>query len=276
MPFINSTRGTFGPQGKFSKRSGVLGRTSATAANNALEILTEDASTVSGTYWIKGINGTPMQMYCDMTGSSSGSSLGGWMRFDQALVSSYRTTAIGEFLRRCSYSGSGRYDKQGVDLYQGGVRFDLGPTINFTGVRHKSLQIYSTNGPDGYGVDDQAGFDRYGVMPGTAAASPPRPTNANLLADFINGDVNLNSNGTSFTWSVINSAGNSIYRYWRGWYGQANAGWTSEVNGAFATVDSTYFYQTDSALSNGRYIQWTESDGATETDAIVNYEIWIR
>jgi hypothetical protein len=276
MPFLASTRGSFGAQGRFGKTAGILGRTSANAANNALAILAEDSSSPSGVYWIKGLNATPMQMYCDMNGSQAGSSVGGWMRFDQSLVSTYRTTAIGEFLRRCTYSGSGRYDKQGVDLYQGGVRWDLGNTINFTGVRHKSLQIYSTNGPDGYGVDDRLGLNVYGTPPGTAISSPPYPTNNNLLADFINGDVNLTTNGTSFTWSAINSSANSIYRYWKGWYGQAGAGWTTEVNGGNATVDSTYFYQSDSAITNGRYLQWTESDGATEYDAIINYEIWLR
>ena len=51
------------------------GKTTATAGNSALQIITDYPSSVDGVYWIKNLNissGTPFQIYADMTG-------GGWM-----------------------------------------------------------------------------------------------------------------------------------------------------------------------------------------------------
>ena len=254
------------------------GATSARAANNAAAILSVKPSTTSGTYWVKGYNNTPMQVYCDMTGSSAGASSGGWMRFDQALVSTYRGTAINEELRRCVYVSPGQYQKNDVDAYLGGVRWDLGTSLAFTGVRQTGATMFSNNGPDGYQCNDRAGTQSNG----TAATNPPRPSDAQQLA-FINSDYNAGSNGTSYSWSALNSGLTQIHRYYLGYLGNGQTGgagqanpWGNEVNGAVATLNTAMFHQSDSIGFSGRYLQWNESDGATEWDRIETYTIWLK
>jgi hypothetical protein len=253
------------------------GATSARAANNAAAILSVKPSATSGTYWIKGYNNTPMEIFCDMTGSSAGSSTGGWMRFDQNLVSTYRGTAINEELRRCTYVSPGKYQKNDVDAFLGGVRWDLGTSIAFTGVRQANATIFSSNGPDGYGFND-----RFATAFGAAQANPPRPSDAQQLA-FINSDYNAGSNGTTHAWSALNNGLTQIHRYYLGYLGNGSTGtpgqsnpWGYEVNGGQATLNTAMFFQTDNMGFAGRYLQWNESDGATEWDRIETYTIWLK
>jgi len=254
------------------------GATSARAANNAAAILSAKPSATSGNYWVKGYNNTPMQVYCDMTGSSAGASSGGWMRFDQSLVSTYRGTAINEELRRCAYVSPGQYQKNDVDGFLGGVRWDLGTSIAFTGVRQTGATMFSNNGPDGYQCNDRAGTQNGG----TSATNPPRPSDAQQLA-FINSDYNAGSNGTSHSWSALNNGLTQIHRYYLGYLGNGQSGgagqanpWGSEVNGGMATLNTTMFHQSDSIGFSGRYLQWNESDGGTEWDRIETYTIWLK
>lgn len=274
MPFISSVRGSFGPQGRFGKRISTLGLSSSNPANNARQILTEDPSATSGNYWIKGVSGTPMQMYCDMTGSESGASVGGWMKVDQNFISTYRTGAVGENLRRCSYNGSGRYNKDDVDGYLGGFRWDFGTTIQFIGVRQTYAKLFSNNGPDGYAFND-----RTGVAFGSAQGNPPRPSDAQQLS-FISSDYFAGTNGTSHSWSAINDGLSSIHRYWIANGGANTTGgtdpWHVEGNGVYVYARPGNFHQSDNIGFNGRYIQWNESDGGSERCFMEEYTVWLR
>ena len=254
------------------------GATSARAANNAAAILSVKPSATSGTYWIKGYNNTPMQVYCDMTGSSAGSSTGGWMRFDETLVSTYRGTAINEELRRCTYVSPGKYQKNDVDGFLGGVRWDLGTSIAFTGVRQTSATLFSNNGADGYGFCDRLGT----AFGGVAQGNPPRPSDAQQIA-FINSDYNAGSNGTTHAWAAINNGLTQIHRYFLGYLGNGSQGsagqfnpWGSEAVSAVVTSNTVMFHQSDAIGFSGRYLQWNESDGTSEWDRLETYTIWLK
>jgi hypothetical protein len=68
MPFLASTRGSFGPQGRFGKGKSLLGLSSATPALSAAQILAEDPAATDGTYWLQPAGcPAPFQVHCYMT-----------------------------------------------------------------------------------------------------------------------------------------------------------------------------------------------------------------
>ena len=73
MPFIASTRGSYGAQGLFGKKISSLGVSSSNPATSAKSILLDNPTASDGIYWIN-ISGVAKQVYCDMTTDG-----GGWM-----------------------------------------------------------------------------------------------------------------------------------------------------------------------------------------------------
>jgi hypothetical protein len=259
--------------GGFGWKQGVqtastLGTTSTNPAANARAILKANPSAASGNYWIRGYNGVVMQVYCDMTGGTAGSSTGGWMRFDQALVASYRGTAISDSTNGYTYVSAGRYDRTGTDTnYDGrlvGIRWDLGPSINFIGVRVTRFYFYSVNGPDGYGGGDAP----------TSGWTNAYPTDT-MVTNFYNTNNALGSNLTTFGLSVGN--GSTGFANLARLYTGGGSNWTGEVNLAYVALTSANFIQYDhTGIGQGRYIYWYESDGNTEYDHPTEYTIWLR
>lgn len=259
--------GGFGwTQGK--QVASTFGTTSTNPAPNARSILKANPSAASGNYWIRGYNGVAMQVYCDMTGGTAGSSTGGWMRFDQALVSTYRGTAISDALNGYSYVSSGRYDRTGTDAsFDGrltGIRWDLGTSINFIGIRVTRFYFYSVNGPDGAGNYD-------GPTPGWGSS---QPTDTHVT-NFYNTNNAMGSNFTSFGLAIGN--GSTGFANLARVYSGGGGIWTGEVNGGFVALTTTSFIQYDhSGINSGRYVYWYESDGNTEYDSPYEYTIWLR
>ena len=56
------------------------GKSASHPAKSCLDIFQHDPLTPSGMYWIKGFNGVPTQVYCEMEGSNNCDGAGGWMR----------------------------------------------------------------------------------------------------------------------------------------------------------------------------------------------------
>jgi hypothetical protein len=238
------------------------------AASNALAIKELTGASTNGFYWIRGYNSQPIEIYCDMTGAEVGSTVGGWMRFDHTLVHRYRQIAIDDRVVGYDYNTNlpGAYNA--VNPQNGllrGIRWDLGSTINFTGVRIKRVKFSNIGGQDGWVTYD-------GPQPNWGAGNPTDQ----MVADLIDSvQPNLGDNFHSYGWSVGNGMpgpGNLVRLYKQAPVSE----WVAQFVGLI-TLSSAAFYQYDSTdLTTGRYIYYYESDGAQEYNNLIDYTIWLR
>lgn len=237
------------------------------AAKNARSIKQLTNEQRSGFYWIKGFNDIPMQVYCDMNGSEAGSTEGGWMRFDNALVHRYRTTGIGESLRGFRYNTglNGAYNTNNPANGQlRGIRWDLGPFVTVTGIRIKRVKFNCVGGQDGYNSYD-------GPQPNWGANGPTDQ----MVTDFIEANYDLGNNYSTYGWSIGNGyagPGNLVRVYKQA----PTSEWPPQFAG-LVTLSQLSFYQYDSTdLVTGRYLYYYESDSATEYNNLIDYTIWLR
>jgi len=237
------------------------------AAKNARSIKELTNEQRSGFYWIRGYNDQPMHVYCDMTGSEAGSTVGGWMRFDNAFVHRYRTIAINESIRGFAYNTSldGAYNTQNpADGQLRGIVWDLGSSVSLTGIRIKRVKFNCVGGQDGYYAYDAP-------QPNWGSNNP----SDSMVVDFVNNDYSLGNNFSSYGWAVGNGfagAGNLVRVY-----KQAPASeWPAQFAG-LVTLSQLAFYQYDSTnLETGRYLYYYESDSPTEYNNLIDYTIWLR
>lgn len=261
--------------------SATLGASADYPANNARAILAVAPSSPSGFYWIKGANNKPIRMYCDMTGSNQtdhGSSLTGWMRFDESVLTTYLGAGIEQTTYGYTYQGAGGLASsnglylaaQNLDGILRAIRWDLGPNIQFTGFRWRRLRFYSINGPDGYYTYDAP-------TPNWGSSQP----SISQIISATNGNSNgLGSNFTSFGVGSLSSTfatGTVNVDYARTYTGTNQPQWTGEVNGGYVDLQPNSFtVQIDNTLNAQRYVTFYESDGGTEVDNIHNWTLWIR
>jgi len=243
------------------------GSSAKRAAPNALHIKNITGTDVNGNYWIRGYNDIPMMVYCDMNGSESGSAVGGWMRFDHSLVSAYRNTAITDKLKNYVYANNGAYNiSVPANSVIRGIRWDLGPTVKFSGVRVHQFKLNNVNGQDGWA----------GVDAPTPTWIGARPTDNEVVSFFENSYVMGNgSNQACFGVSAGN--GNpgplNLARLYRG--RASSTEWPDQFNG-IVTLTAGSFLQHDTRISNGRFIYFYESDDISEYNNIQQYRIWLR
>lgn len=237
------------------------------AASNARAIKTFNPAAATGYYWIRGLSGLPLQIYCDMTGSESGSSVGAWMRFDNNLVHRYRNGAINEDLVGYVYDLSAMGAYNAINPRNGimrGIIWDLGASVQFTGVRIRRVKFNCVGGQDGY-------FTYDAPQPDWGAGNPTDQ----MVTNFTNQEYNLGNNFHSYGWSVGNGQPGSrnLVRL----YKKADVSeWPPQFSG-LVTLSDQAFYQYDSTdLSTGRYIYYYESDGAAEYNNLIDYTIWLR
>lgn len=235
------------------------------AANNARSIQKLTGTKQSDYYWIRGYNNSPMQVYCDMTGSESGSTLGGWMRFDNNLVMRYSGSSISQEYKGYFFTATGGYtiNNPGNGIMRG-VVWDLGTNLKFSGVRITQIKFNCVNGQDGYQTYDGPSPDWGGGL----------PTNEQVI-NFIQEEISLGGNFSSYGWSVGNgyATTNDLIRL----YKKANVSeWPPQFSG-LVTLSSSAFFQYDStSLVNGRYLYYYESDSTTEYNNLLEYKIWLR
>lgn len=237
------------------------------AASNARAIKAINQTAPTGFYWIRGLDGMPMQIYCDMTGTEANSTVGGWMRFDNNFVHRYRGGALDEVGVGYIYDASimGAYNV--VNVRNGilrGIRWDLGGSIQFTGVRINRVKFNCVGGQDGYFTYDAPQPDWGGGNPSDQ-----------MVVNITEQEYNLGNNFHSYGWSVGNGQagpGNLVRLYKK-----ANISeWPPQFSG-LVTLSATAFYQYDSTdLTAGRYIYYYESDGAAEYNNLIDYTIWLR
>lgn len=237
------------------------------AAPNAVHIKNLTGTNVNGNYWIRGYNDVPMLVYCDMNGSEALSSLGGWIRFDHTLVSSYRNLAIVDKLKNYVYALNGAYNvNTPAESIIRGIRWDLGPNIKFSGIRVQQFKFDCIDGQDGYsGVD--------APVPNWVGN---RPTDNEVNSFFENNYVMGNgSNAACFGISAGNGNPGTL-NLARLYQGRANAlEWPNQFVGV-VTLTAGSFFQYDNRIENGRFIYFYESDGITEYNNIQQYRIWLR
>lgn len=230
----------------------ILDGSSADKAAVSSAQLAEDNQTyslglTSGTYWVDW-RGTPLQAYIDLDGSEAGSSLGGWIRFDRAFVTSNRSN-IGEYLRGISYA-SGEYRWSATDGQMRVVRWLL-PT-GTRGVRHRYFEGRNDGGADGGTYFNATNF--WNASNGTA--------------------VNLGSNFSHNAWSVLGAtAATGVTRYSTGstWNSA-----TAQAGGNPRIVNTNGFTQYDDVGYDIDRLMWSHSDGTTEGFDLVQWTVWIR
>jgi len=235
------------------------------AAKNARSIKRLTNEQRSGFYWIKGANELPIQVYCDMTGTEAGSTQGGWMRFDNALVHRYRNTGIAESTRGFAYNTSldGAYNTRNPGNGQlRGIVWDLGPYVSLTGIRIKRVKFNCVGGQDGYYAYD-------GPQPQLG-----NPTDS-MVVDFISGNYDLGSNFSSYGWAVGNGfpGSTNLIRV----YKQApTSEWPPQFTGLVTLTDLSFYQYDLTDLDTGRFLYYYESDSATEYNNLIDYTIWLR
>lgn len=236
------------------------------AAPSAQYIKTLTGTTTNTTYWIRGCDNIPMLVYCDMTGVEAGSTIGGWMRFDQALVSANRGRAVREHLKNYNYASNGQYTANVAESTVRGIRWDLGAGVKFSGVRTQLVKLVSVGGQDGW-----AGIDAP-----TPSWVGSRPTDTEVI-NFIDNTVTMGAGSNAACFGV--SAGNGLpgaANLARLYKGRAdNTEWPDQHVGNI-TLTSGSFLQYDQRITNGRFIYYYESDSISEYNNLEQYRIWVR
>jgi hypothetical protein len=264
----------------------LIGTTPANPARNAKEILQANPNAPTGFYWISWpgtVENTPLLIHCDMTGALSGSSIGGWMKFDIGTVSRHsRILAHNDSVnRRTPYYQS--TDKEPtIRLHR--LRWDdasSNGTTYFTvnndssgimkaikirvpqgsrGLRIAGFDFYSVGGPDQYSFND-------------SGDNPTQSPNKQEIVSAGNGnDVNLGDNYSSFGIYFGDSAGNGK-RFYKG---NGASPWNTEKYNEFLNLPSSRFDQWDDIGNDADRIIWYESDGVGEYNNIYGFSFWIR
>lgn len=237
------------------------------AAPNAVHIKTLTGTNTNGNYWIRGYNDIPMLVYCDMNGSEAGSALGGWIRFDHSLVSAYRNTAILDRLKNYVYANNGAYNVSvPANSVIRGIRWDLGSTVKFSGIRVHQFKFNNINGQDGWGGADAP----------TPTWVGSRPTDNEVVSFFENSYV-MGGGSNAACFGVSAGNGNpgtlNLARLYRG--RANNTEWPDQYVGV-VTLTTGSFLQYDTRITNGRFIYFYESDDISEYNNIQQYRIWLR
>jgi hypothetical protein len=256
-----------------------LGVSAARPATSARAILAENPSAPSGFYWISWPNvlgGYPLETYCDMTGSESGSSVGGWMRLDNAWHESHRP-----LYQYQSPQGSGvftgtrlvnwvqgfwqplsfpnllrRWDAAATDGTIRAVRWSL--PSGSRGIRVKRLRVYSIGGADYPSYND---------------STSSTPSVAQIVSAGDGNVVSLGSNVTSFGVYFGNSTiGVRPYKTSAGDYPISS----EAPYGGYVELTANSFNQFDDIGSDADRIIWFESDGDSEREQLHQWTFWIR
>lgn len=235
------------------------------AAANARSIKRLTGTTVNGYYWIRGVQGRPMQVYCDMNASESGSSIGGWMKFDNNLLTQYLRTAIDIDLKNYYATPTSGFNAQNPrNGILRGIRWDFGPYLKVIGIRITRVHFNNVGGQDGWISYDAP-------TPGWANGNPT----TNMVLNFIQEDYDLGNNQHSYGWAIGNGRNGStdLVRL----YKQAPASeWPPQFAGLI-TLSASAFYQLDeTSLTGGRYLYYYESDSDSEYNNLIDYVVWLR
>lgn len=229
------------------------GSTSALAAPSAIALKqTSDTyflNLPNGIYWIN-FRGTPIQVYCDLTGAEAGSSIGGWIRYNNAFINTARGSISGfESINDHTYSaGTGTYIGGTTDNRLRAVRW-LVPNYGVRGIRITQMQT-NVRGADT--VND------YTVL-------------ANLFSASNGTSIAPGAGFSSAQWHVLNSTGTTAQILTGATFRAA----TREPNG-IKNLTSAQFTQFDNVGFDIDRILFTHSDGASETMDLNSYTIWIR
>jgi len=256
----------------------LIGTTPVTPASSARAILAANPDAPSGYYWIQfpaTLNNQPLLTYCDMTGSESGSSIGGWMKIDDAwthqnwnLLYSQENPVAGNYY--WAYGGVTKDTSKDMSLFwnpsstDGGIR-----AIRFRmpsgsrGIRVTNFRGYSVNGPDHYAYNDWL--------------DNSAPTRAQIVSAGDGNGIGLGSNYSSFGIYLGDGAANGK-RVWRpNWNGSVSeGGWSGEINGGWFTLGASSFVQWDDIGNDADRLIIYQSDGDTEYVQLYFYTIWIR
>lgn len=130
------------------------GSTAERAATSALAIKALTGTTTNGTYWIKKIDGTPVQIYCDMNTDG-----GGWMRLNSNVATFSHTNGSS------SWSGDTRivnfYDGSGsCASYQ---QYALTATLSYTQANVLIYRVTKIGQCSGFTNSVASGYYDYSV-----------------------------------------------------------------------------------------------------------------
>jgi len=227
------------------------GSTSQLAATNATSLKqtsdTYNLALPNGVYWIN-YRGTPMQMYCDLTGTEAGSTQPGWMRIDTNFINTYRLSAVSEVRNSYNYVVPGRYNGVGIDNRIRMFRWLL--PIGTRGIRITQVQYNCVNGPE----------------------TNAKQTNATTLFNASNGtSLDPGANVGQFDWVGLASVAGSTRPI-------TNAAHTTLTSGqaGIRNADTTHFQQFDDVGFNLDRLMMYHADGATEIMETISYTIWIK
>lgn len=246
------------------------GKYDSRPAFNALEIHTNFPGNKSGYYFIRGYNNNLWYAYCDMTGKSAQSSVGGWMMITELTVVEHAwLNDLGslspmqiDFRNMNVYYTGQTYRTVTVDSRLSGFRLDLGSRIKFSGFKVTWARLGQAGNPDGGNVND------------TTATTP---TNTQIL-NFYNSDqvVGGGSNATSFGFAASN--GTDVVRIYNGVAGTAAGEWPVETTSPIILTTRSFPTAAENNLpqGNGRYIYWYWSDAPTEYYALNEFIMWVR
>lgn len=258
-----------------------LGVSAARPATSARAILAENPTAPSGWYWIQWpgmICGYPVETYCDMTGAESGSSVGGWMKLDNAWHEMHRPLYqyqvssgsgveahsggpaaqwINGFWTAQSFPNlTRRWDAAATDGTIRAIKWRL--PSGSRGVRVRRLRLYSIGGAD---------------WPGWNDSTASTPSNAQIISAGEGNSISLGSNFSSFGVFFGNSStGVRPYKTSAGDYPTGS----EAPYGGYVELTSNSFNQFDDIGFDADRIIWYESDGNTEYEQLHQWTFWIR
>jgi len=203
-----------------------------------------------------------------MTGNETNSTEGGWMRVDNQLTARYYQNGVKvdtfNYVNNPSPLGSFSVDITSTNGILRGIRWDLGTSIRFSGVKITRIHFNNIGGQDGYFSSD-APIPQWG---------DGKPTD-DMVVGFVDNTYFLGNNFHCYGWSIGNGnvgSGNLVRLYKQA----SESLWPAQFAGLI-TLNSTAFYQYETTdLTNGRYIYYYESDGAAEYNNLIDYTIWLR